>query len=243
MYVVISSHKRTNGTLPSKFDLRLKEPLSGTYSLAHAVIPNTAPIFNGVNNKLEVTIAGSVSVISMATNLFTVSDLLADLQTRLNAISNVFTVTQNVSNKRLTISRTGTATVSFDPTQSNASHILGLYYDNAIIGSSGSSTQFDGPLNLAQGAMSYRIKINNLINVEDKDSYSTFYVPVDVNTFDIVSYKATQHPIQKIHFTKPTKLLTVTLCNEDGQVYTSADWEFVLRKENICSGRSSSCMV
>ena len=85
--------------------------------------------------------------------------------------------------------------MSFDPAKSSASHILGLYYDNAIVGSSGSSTQFDGPLNLAQGAMAYRIKINNLINVEDKDTYSTFYVPVDVNTFDIVSYKAAQHSI------------------------------------------------
>ena len=157
--MVISSHKRTNGTLPSKFDFRLKEALTGTYSLAHAVISNTIPISNGVNNKLEVTIAGSVLVIEMATNLFTVSDVLTDLQTRLNVISNVFTVTQNVSNKRLTISRTGTATVSFDSTQSNASHILGLYYDNAIVGSSGSSTQFDGPLSLAQGTMAYRIKI------------------------------------------------------------------------------------
>ena len=83
MYVVISSRKRTNGTLPSKFDFRLKEPLTGTYSLAHAVIPNTAPIFNGVNNGLEVTIAGSVSIVSMATNLFTVSDILTDLQARL----------------------------------------------------------------------------------------------------------------------------------------------------------------
>ena len=66
--------------------------------------------------RLEVTIVGGATVISMAANLFAVSDALTDLQTKLNAISNMFTVTQNTSNKRLTIFRTGAAAASFDPT-------------------------------------------------------------------------------------------------------------------------------
>ena len=62
------------------------------------------------------------------------------------------------------------------------------------------------------------------------DSYSSFYIPIDVNAFDIVNYKSADYFEQTIHFTKPTRNLDVTLCNSDGEVYTSSDWEFVIKK-------------
>jgi hypothetical protein len=106
---------------------------------------------------------------------------------------------------------------------------LGLYFDTLIFGSSGSQCTFDGPLNIAQ-PNAYRIRINDIADVEDKDSYSSFYIPIDVNVFDVVIYKSKDYFEQKITFTKPTRNLDVTLCNSDGQVYTSSDWEFVIKK-------------
>ena len=148
-------------------------------------------------------------------------------------MSNVFTITQHVSNNKLIISRTGTDVITFTPysinTESTSSHILGLYFDTPIIGASGSQCTFDGPLNIAQ-PNAYRIRINDIANVEDTNSYSSFYIPIDVNVFDVVNYKSKDYFEQKITFTKPTRNLDVTLCNSDGQVYTSSDWEFVIKK-------------
>ena len=71
-----------------------------------------------------------------------------------------------------------------------------------IVGASGSQCTFDGPLNIAQ-PNAYRIQINNIATLEDKHSYSSFYIPIDVNLFDIVNYKSGDYFEQTIHFTKP----------------------------------------
>jgi hypothetical protein len=105
---------------------------------------------------------------------------------------------------------------------------LGLCFDTPIIGSSGSQCTFDGPLNIAQ-PNAYRIRINDIADVEDKDSYSSFYIPIDVNVFDVVNYKSKDYLEQKINFTESTRNLGVPLCNSDGEVYTSSDWEFVIK--------------
>ena len=231
--IVISSQNRVTGDLPSKFRFKLKDAIEGKYSLAFATIPKTDPIFSTASNKLVVSIGGSESTISFSTTIYTVAEFISDFQTKLNAVSNVFTVTQSVSNNKLIISRTGTDVVVFTPHSlnalSNSSHILGLYFDTPIIGSSGSQCTFDGPLNIAQ-PNAYRIRVNDIANVEDKYSYSSFYIPIDVNAFDIVNYKSADYFEQTIHFTKPTRNLDVTLCNSDGEVYTSSDWEFVIKK-------------
>ena len=221
--IVISSQNRVTGDLPSKFRFKLKDAIEGKYSLAFATIPKTDPIFSTASNKLVISIGGSESTISFSTTIYTVAEFISDFQTKLNA----------VSNNKLIISRTGTDVVVFTPHSlnalSNSSHILGLYFDTPIIGSSGSQCTFDGPLNIAQ-PNAYRIRVNDIANVEDKYSYSSFYIPIDVNAFDIVNYKSADYFEQTIHFTKPTRNLDVTLCNSDGEVYTSSDWEFVIKK-------------
>ena len=230
--IVISSRNRISGDLPSKFRFKLKDAIHGKYTLAFATIPKTDPIFSSSNNKLVITIGGTESIISFSTNTYTVAEFISDFQTKLNAVSNVFTVTQHASNNKLIISRTGTDVITFTPhllnAQSTSSHILGLYFDTPIIGASGSQCTFDGPLNIAQPS-AYRIRINDIANVEDKYSYSSFYIPIDVNVFDVVNYKSKDYFEQKITFSKPTRNLDVTLCNADGQVYTSSDWEFVIK--------------
>ena len=219
--IVISSRNRISGDLPSKFRFKLKDAIHGKYTLAFATIPKTDPIFSSSNNKLVITIGGTESIISFSTNTYTVAEFISDFQTKLNAVSNVFTVTQHASNNKLIISRTGTDVITFTPhllnAQSTSSHILGLYFDTPIIGASGSQCTFDGPLNIAQ-PNAYRIRINDIANVEDKYSYSSFYIPIDVNVFDVVNYKSADYFEQTIHFTKPTRNLDVTLCTDEEAV-------------------------
>ena len=98
---VISSRNRIAGDLPSQFRYKLKDPIQEKYSLAFAPIPKTDPIFSTSNNKLVISIGGTSSTISFSTNTHTMIELISDFQTKLNAVSNVFTVTQHASNDKL----------------------------------------------------------------------------------------------------------------------------------------------
>ena len=135
--IVISSQNRVTGDLPSKFRFKLKDAIEGKYSLACATIPKTDPIFSTASNKLINSIGGSESTISFSTTIYTVAEFISDFQTKLNAVSNVFTVTQSVSNNKLVISRTGTDVVVFTPhslnAQSTSLHILEIYFQTPII--------------------------------------------------------------------------------------------------------------
>ena len=206
--IVVSSRNRIAGHVPSKFRFKLKNAIQRKYSLAFATVPQTDPILSTANNKLAITIGGSESTISFSTTIYTVAEFISDFQTKLNAVSYIFTVTQHASNNKLVISRTGTGVIAFTPYPINAEsisfYILGLYFQTSIIGASGSQCTFDGPLNIAQ-PNAYRIRINDIANVEDKGSYSSFYIPIDVNVFDVVNYKSADYFEQTIHFTKPTR--------------------------------------
>ena len=57
-----------------------------------------------------------------------------------------------------------------------------------------------------------------------------FYIVIDGNVIDVVNYNSKGYFEQMIIFAKPTRNLDVTLCNSDGQVYTSSDREFVIKK-------------
>jgi hypothetical protein len=227
MDLIIDSRDRITGS-PSKFRIQLDKPISGRYILSHTQIPHVVPVVTESNNTLTVTIAGTSSVIALSNPLYCVSEILVSLETQLNAVSNVFSVTQNVYNKRIQISRTGTALVQFLPLNSTVASIIGLLNEKSISGGSGSSITFDGPLNLAS-PLSYRIAINSLFNFEDSAmKYCTFYIPVNVNSFEIASYKSKEHATQVVIFDKPTKTLDITLID------VMSDWQIVLKK-CLCS--------
>ena len=180
MDLIIDSRDRITGS-PSKFRIQLDKPISGKYTLAHARIPHVAPVVTGSNNTLTITIAGTSSVIALSYPLYSVSEILVSLQKNLNAVSNVFSVTQNVYSKRIQISRTGTALVQFLTLNFNVASIIELVNEKSISGSSGASVTFDGPLNLAS-PLSYRVGINNHFKIEDTAmKYCTFYIPINVN--------------------------------------------------------------
>jgi hypothetical protein len=223
MDLIIDSRDRITGS-PSKFRIQLDKPISGRYTLAHAQIPHVAPVVTESNNRLTITIAGTSSVMALSYPLYSVSEILVSLQTKLNTVSNVFTVTQHVYSKRIQISRTGTALVQFFPLNSTVASIIGLIHEKSISGGSGSSITFDGPLNLAS-PLSYRVGINNHFKIEDTAmKYCTFYIPINVNSFQIVSYKSKEHETQVVIFDKATKTLDISLIN------VSFDWQLVLKK-------------
>jgi hypothetical protein len=170
------------------------------------------------------------------TDVYTVAQAITALQNGLNAISNIFTVTQDVSTKRLKVARTGTATVDFYPdwfkAASTLSSQLGLFSNLQISGSTGSSVSFNGPLQLA-APLAYRIRLNNYSSFEDTNgTLSTFYIPCTANAFDIITYRSDGHGKQFITFNKSTSMetLDLELLGVDTQLDHLADWEMVLKR-------------
>ena len=148
-------------------------------------------------------------------------------------MSSIFTVTQNVSTKRLNVAhgnRHGELFSSLVQKASTLSSQLGLFSNIQISGSSGSSVSFDGPLQLA-ASLAYRIRLNNHSSFEDTNgTLSTFYIPCTANSFDIITYSSDGHDKQCITFKKPTKALDLELLGVDAQLNQLADWEIVLKR-------------
>ena len=147
-YIILSSKKRTTGYSPAKFRIQLKDPLIGKYSLYSALVPNTSPVLR--STALVVKIGSTESTVFVnPTDVYTVTQAITALQNGLNAVSNIFTVTQDVNTKRIKVARTGTDTMLFYPhwfkSESTLSSQLGIFNNLQISGGSGSSVSFDGP--------------------------------------------------------------------------------------------------
>ena len=141
-YIILSSKKRATGYTPTKFRIQLKNPIVGKYWLCHAIIPNTSPDLRSTGVVIKIARTESTVCVN-PTDVYTVAQAITALQNGLNAISNIFTVTQDVSTKRLKVARTGTVTVDFYPhwfkAASTLSSQLGLFSNIRILGSTGSS--------------------------------------------------------------------------------------------------------
>ena len=99
-YIILSSKKRTIGYTATKFRIQLKLPIIGKYPLCHAIIPNTSPVLR--SSGLFITIASTESTVFVnPIDVYTVTQAITALQNRLNAVSNISTVTQDVNTKIL----------------------------------------------------------------------------------------------------------------------------------------------
>ena len=113
-YIIFSSKKRSTGYTITKFRIQLKDPIIGKYSLCHAIIPNTSPALRSTGLVIKIASTESAVFINPA-GVYTATQAVKALQGTLNGVSNIFTVTQDVSTKRLDVARTGAGTMDFPP--------------------------------------------------------------------------------------------------------------------------------
>ena len=97
-YIILSSKKRTTGYTPTKFRIQLKDPIIGKYSLCHAMIPNTSPVLRSTGLVIKIGSTESTVFVN-PTDVYTVAQAITALQNGLNAVSNIFTVSQDVDTK------------------------------------------------------------------------------------------------------------------------------------------------
>ena len=90
----------------------MKDPIIGKYSLCHAIIPNTSPALRCTGLVIKIASTESTVFVNPA-GVYTAAQAVTALQAALNGLSNIFSVTQDVSTKRLNVARMGTDIVNF----------------------------------------------------------------------------------------------------------------------------------
>jgi len=145
-----------------------------------------------------------------------------------------FTVELDAFN-RLKVSRTSNAVIKFyarkntsEPNQ--LADTLGLI-DNITLDSTRPYVIFPNGVDLAHPS-SYHIDINKDIQLETTTgARATFAVPIDVNSFDVINYKAREHMDQIVSFPDLTRVLTIKWTNNEGlNLVRHQNWSMLLEK-------------
>ena len=92
----------------------------------------------------------------------------------------------------------------------------GITSDITLTGAASITIAFPNGVDLAH-PLSCHINLNKDIQVEKATgACATFVVPIDVNCFDVISYKAMEHVDQIVSFPDLTQVLTIKWTNNKG---------------------------
>jgi hypothetical protein len=173
--------------------------------------------------------------------IYTPQQLLPILKDALDIFSNSgddpfieFTVELDTFN-RLKVSRTSNAVIKFyarkntsEPNQ--LADTLGLI-DNITLDSTRPYVIFPNGVDLARPS-SYHIDINKDIQLETTTgARATFAVPIDVNSFEVINYKAREHVDQIVSFPDLTRVLAIKWTDNQGlNLVRHQNWSMLLEK-------------
>ena len=82
----------------------MRDPIIDQYSFYSALIPNTSPVLGSTALVIKVESTESTVFVN-PTDVYTVTHAITALQNRLSAVSNIFTVTQDVNTKRIKVAK------------------------------------------------------------------------------------------------------------------------------------------
>jgi hypothetical protein len=195
-------------------------------------------------NSLILSVGGTITEIFVSEPVYTPAQLVAELQAQLNAevapVGLVFTIVLDSSN-RLVISRNSTDTIIFYgrkdfnanslPINNKLAETLDIVDDISFTGTASTTVTFPNGVDLAHPS-SYHIDINKDIQVETTTgARATFAVPIDVNSFDVINYKARDHVDQIVSFPDLTRVLTIKWTDNRGSnLVRHQNWSMLLEK-------------
>ena len=244
-FLRVNSADRHHGT-PANFVAELHSPISGTYELESAVIPHTMPPVSASNDALAVVYQRADDAPLVATKTVGVNDslasLLVSLKTALDTMMYTHTFTVDAETQVITMTLTSSSafnglSVTYyaapDNPASTLASTLGLHATKTVVAStSGTAILFDGPVVLGY-PLYYDIRVQGASNsIGDTLGRSAdLIVPIDGNTGDIIIYSSRTGFSQRLRITKPTRSLSIRLCDRAGNdVPRASDYSFVLRK-------------
>ena len=232
----INACDRATG-IPSNCTFKLDRPIGGRYRLAGVQVPYVQPPEATARNVLVIRVNNALPNKKILTSpVYTPAQLVVELKAQLDTLSSgiVFTVVLDSQN-RLVISRSTTDTITFYARYNNYYKLagtLGMLNDDIILtGATSTTVTFPNGINLAS-PLSYHIDINKDIQVETTTgARATFAVPIDVNSFDVISYKAKEHVDQIVSFPDLTRVLTIKWTDNEGfDLERHQNWSMLLEK-------------
>jgi hypothetical protein len=249
----INACDRETGTL-ANCTFKLDRPIGGRYRLAGVQVPYVQPPVVNLRNSLLIKIGTSLRTISFTLPVYTPAQLVVELKARLDAAaaigdSVVFTVVLDSQN-HLVISRNTETNITFYarfPTSvsiiklsqvlgtndlgTELADTLGITSDIILTGVASTTFTFPNGINLAS-PLSYHIDINKDIQLETTTgSCATFAVPINVSSFDVISYKAREHVDQIVSFPDLTRVLTIKWTDNEGfDLERHQNWSMLLEK-------------
>lgn len=247
-FVRVSSEHRTSGT-PGSFSIPMSPPLpAGRYRLTQVMLPHTTPPVPATGKELVVsTDSGSTAEsIAMGVDCYTAGPFLAALATKLGAKSGgTWTVAVDPASNVVSLQQAGgTATTLYpemDRPESTLAPMLGVYEETTI--GADSTVQLQGMLNLATQLV-YEIDIAGAVGETTSSTgrQSSFSVPINVNSFQLVDWRACNNAAQYIDVKDEQSVLAVEVRTDRGVPVNTvgglrADFMFVLERQRWGVGR------
>lgn len=241
-FVRISSEDRTSGT-PASFSVPMYPPLpAGRYGLAHVMLPHTTPPVPAAGKSLVVSTDGGTTKVplEMGTDCYTAAPFLTALANALAAQSGgTWTPLLDQASNVVSLQQVGgQPTILYpekDEPASTLASMLGVYTATTV--GADSTVQLEGMLNLATQLV-YEIDIAGAVGqtISSTGQQSSFTVPINVNSFEIVDWRAGDHAAQFIDVAQEQTSLTVQVRNDRGVPVADvgglrADFMFVLERQ------------
>ena len=225
-YLKIDSALRTTGT-PSNFRLKLpRNVLKGEeFELVYAHIPQTFFTLDETNNTFVFDEGGGPLTCLLTPAYYTNASVLTELQTQLNAVGGLtYTVTLAANTQRISVT---VASGTFSLGMNGVVSPLGFVADTGVAGSH-TATQL---LNLERH-QSLLLDVNDTLELEGSGYASTFVIPSDVDTLQVVDYTPSDHFRQTMEFRSDTNMLKVRLKDQGNRDIDlkGAEWYMVLKR-------------
>lgn len=226
--ILYSSHRQNSSDTPTSFNLNLNsQPLRGRYKLDYIFYPNTQYNINSTNNKVYFTDTGARTG-TITPGYYTSSNFHTAVQTAMNSAPSSagdYTVTISSTSSKLTVAK-GASTFSFTfgtNTSNSARKSMGFASSDA---SAGASQVGAYPVNLSERqCLLFDLGVKSGFSTSDGRGYN-FFLPVNVNSGEIITYNSEENAKQAIEFENPVQTLSIKVYDESGNLYDSnnADW-------------------
>jgi len=208
--------KDRQGTSSSDFRIKVQQPISGTYILSHAHIPNTIYNVRDDNNSIVVQVGQYAPVtLHVPPGFYGVNELLQALQTQLHTADATVSCSYDDRTARITIARPSGLALDFTAATSIAP-LLGFEAEMFAYAVSHTASSV---LDLTSKHMSFNIVVQahgvSYSTTDTEGRQSSFIIPNTENSMGLVNYNVKTSYDQCIHFRSAVREMHIQLLDAD----------------------------
>ena len=208
--LAIRSSDRASGT-PSKFRIRLQQPIMGEWECVHCLIPNSIYTVRADCNEVRILVDGMTHTLSLSVGFHDVSTLVDALQALLStAADNTFAVAYDSLTARVTIANANGFQLLWAGLNNSLEPVLGFAEIDTSVATAHTAT---GTIELTRRHLSFNIVVGPSDSgiTDTKGRHSTFLISNTEDSLGYVAWDSAQSYRQCVIFRSPTRELTISL--------------------------------